>query len=196
MKKPASMKMTLRKIAQMSLALTLSLLLSACLKSVPENDNETATRYGTFTTGAQADKEINQILRELINFNGSQAGYEDGYYILNRNNNYKLYLGIYSLNTSLVPNEWIKGLLDGIAERNNWTETNRLIELGTAEFNTKNNFQGNAGNDFTVSVRIMYNQKESNYWVYFAIPSSMLSAADFNDNEISSLFYQYRFEKK
>lgn len=190
------MKMPLRKIAQMGLALTLSLLLSACLKSVPENDNETATRYGTFTTGSQADREINDILRELIDFTGSSASYEDGYYILNRNNSYKLYLGIYSLNNSLAPNDWIKVLLDGIAERNNWTETNRLIELGTAEFNTKNNFQGNAGNDFTVSVRIMYNQKESNYWVYFAIPSSMLSAADFNDNEISSLFYKYRFEKK
>lgn len=174
------------------LLLSMTLLLGACVDKV-SSDEETI--YGTFTADSE-DLErmgVDSMLRKIVDFDETtmgKAAFKDGYSILNKSNNYFLYMGRYiqpsvqgySRDSWAIalqrsnPERWVIENLEGSEE---YKET--VYETETTIDNKRT----------SVAVKVDY--KDGMYLVYYAVPASMIKAS--NDEEVVELFNKHRYSK-
>lgn len=187
------------------LILSLTLTLTACVESV---SNENETLYGRFSTSQLEQETADKLIRQAVEFNETSYGkakFLDGYSVLNSNAGAYLYVGVYKYEepgvSGVALQDWARALQE--SNKSGWTFVTTKSDKygnqgsygdnGETIYDTSEAFSVSGKKDPSAAVKVEYKLTEGTYWVYLALPSSMIKASV--DEEIVDLFSKHRNSK-
>jgi|SRR5690554_250603 len=176
------------------LLLSMTLLLTACIGEV-SNENEAG--FGTFAPsleGEIADNFIRDVVDLKETFSG-EVQFQHGYTVLGSNSS--LYVGVYEYPGKVeVTESWAKILQTKLLEKRGWIEIVDNSENdggGVTIYDTADDFSDASNGGSTAAVRVKPNNFDNTYWIHVAVPDRAIT--DIDHPNVKKQFKKHRETK-